>query len=156
MNKISPKLWAYGIIFIIRALIFNIALGFAITSLVFVKDGLTIWAIVSISLASLWISVNITNHIIWSKMTHNERALYFGIRRHGHNVVQVTEKEIKRRTGQQDVLEILRDTDSSLEIQMLVNGTGIFINLFVGIKWIGLAKKFNNNSDVFKFEIIKK
>ena len=155
MKKITRKLWIYGIGFLLRSIIFNISLGFSIASLVFVKEGFTIWAIIAISVASFWVIVNIANHLVWGSMSKNERALYFGIRRHGKEVVEVTEKEIKRRTGQQDILEILRDTDSSLEIQMLINGSGTFVNTFVGIKWIHWARLFNKNQDIFEFKIVK-
>ena len=154
MKKIPGKLWIYAIIFLIRAITFNVALGFAITALVFVSEGMTIWAILAIIFIGMWILINITNHSIWSTLTNNQRALYFGIRRHGAEVVKVADAEVKRRTGQNDILEIMRDTDGSLEIQMMVNGAATLVNVFIGVKWIHLAFQFNKNSDVFQYEVI--
>ncbi|NQZ65893.1 MAG: hypothetical protein HRT99_01590 [Mycoplasmatales bacterium] len=155
MKKVTRKLWIYGIGFLMRGLIFNFALAFTIVALVKVHDGFTIWAIIAIALSSFWIFQNVFNHIIWSTLSKNERALYFGIRRFGSKVVQVTEKEISRRTGQQDLLEMLRDTDSSLEVQMAINGAFTLINVFIGIKWIINAIQFNKNIYVFEYKIIK-
>lgn len=155
MKKIPGKLWTYAIIFLIRATIFNVALGFAITALVFVSEGMTIWAILSIAFSGAWLLINITNHLIWSTLTNNQRALYFGIRRHGAEVVKVADAEVKKRSGQNDILEIMRDTDGSLEIQMMVNGAATFVNVFIGVKWIHFGLKFNKNSDVFKYEVVK-
>ena len=155
MKKVTKKLWMYGIGFLWRSILFNIAFAFSITALVFVRDGFTVWAGIAIGFASAWLTQNFINHFIWSKLSKNERALYFGIRRHGPKVVRITEKEIKRRTGQQDALEILRDTDSSLEVMMLINGTFSLINILVGSKWIMYARQFNKNNDSFDFEIVK-
>ena len=156
MEKVPAKLWAYSIGFLIRAIYFNVAFAFAITALVYVKNGYTVWAVLATIFVSLWLIQNISNHLMWRKLSKDQKALYFGIRRYGKNVVQVTQDEINRRTGQQDLLEILRDTDASLEIQMLINGTATLVNVFIGIKWIYWAKLFNNNSDIFKFEVVKK
>jgi len=155
MKKITSKLWMYGINFLIRSITFNVALAFAITSLVYVKDGFTIWAIIAIALSGIWVLLNLTGHLIWATMEKKERALYFGIRRFKADVVKVTEKEISRRTGQVDVLEVLRDTDSSLEVMMLINGTGPLVNVLVGTKWLYWAIRFHNNEDIFKYEVIK-
>lgn len=154
MKKISTKLWTYSILFLLRAIMFNVALAFAITALVYVGDGMTTWAIIAIASAGTWFALNVINHLIWSTMSKNERGLYFGIRRYGPEVVKVTKAEMKRRTGQQDVLEVLRDTDASLEIQMIINGTATLVNVLVGTKWIHHARKFNKNLDVFDFEVV--
>lgn len=155
MKKITKKLWAYGVSFLVRAFLFDLALGFSIVSLVFVKDGLTVWAILAISFASWWLLQNLISHLIFSKLERDEKALYFGLRRFGLNVVQVHEDEIKKRSGQNDSLEILRDTDSSLEIQMLINGTFWLINILVGIKWLYHAIKFNKNEERLEIQIIE-
>ena len=155
MKKITSKLWMYGINFLVRAIAFNISLAFAIVALVYVKDGLTMWAIISIASISAWLVLNITGHLIWASMKKNERALYFGIRRFKADVVKVTEKEISRRSGQADILEVLRDTDSSLEVMMLINGTGPLVNVLVGTKWLYWAIRFHNNEDIFKYEVVK-
>ncbi len=155
MKKVTLKLWIYGIGFLVRSLLFNVALAFSITALVKVHQGLTIWAIIAIVLAVSWFLQNVFNHITWSRLSKLEKALYFGIRRFGDKVVEVTEKEMNRRTGQQDLLEMLRDTDSSLEIQMAINGAFTLINVFVGTKWILNARLFNKNTYEFGY-VIKK
>lgn len=156
MKKISKKLWTYSIIFLTRSVFFNLALIFSIIALVYVSDGMTLYASLAIAFAGSWLLLNLSGHFTWSKLSKNERALYFGIRRHGPKVVQVTKAEIERRGGQQDSLEILRDTDSSLEVMMLINGTFSLINILVGSKWISAARKFNKNNDSFDFEIVDK
>ena len=155
MKKVTGKLWVYGITFLLRAFIFDLALGFTIAALVMVKDGLTLWAIISIAFAGTWVFLWALAHFTWMKLSHGERALYFGLRRYGVNVVKVYEDEVNRRTGQRDTLEILRDTDASLEIQMIINGTFWLINIMIGIKWIYHAVKFSKNEETLTIEVVK-
>ena len=154
MQKITTKLWTYGISFLVRAFLFDLALGFSIAALVFVKDGFTIWAILAVAFTGAWFLQSVTAHLIFSKLDRGEKALYFGLRRFGTKVVQVHEDELKRRSGQNDSLEILRDTDSSLEIQMLINGTFWLINIMIGIKWLHHAIKFNNNEEKLVIQVV--
>jgi len=38
---------------------------------------------------------------------------------------------------------------------MLINGTGILINVLVGIKWLYWAIRFHKNDDIFEYEVIE-
>ena len=154
MKKITGKMWSYTTNFILKNILFNLALAFAIVALVYVKDGLTIWAMLSISFAASWGVLLIVSHIIWASMSRGERALWLAIRRHGKDIIAITDSEITKK-GQKDMLEILSDTDAGLEIQMIINGTGTFINLFVGIKWIHFARKFHNHENEFTYHLDK-
>lgn len=155
MKKVSFKMWIYAIGFLAKAILFNVVLVFAIIALIHVQEGYTVWANISVILALLWVFQNFLSHFIWLSLSRKERALYFGIRRHGHEVVKVTEKEVNSKMGQRDIMELFRDTDSSLEIQMAINGTMTLINVFVGIKWIKNAILFNKNLYIFEYEIVE-
>ncbi|MCK5945668.1 MAG: hypothetical protein KAG04_00190 [Mycoplasmataceae bacterium] len=155
MKKLTKRLWSYGLVFLIRSIIFNVALAFSIVAIVYKSEGLTIWAYVAIGTAGTWLLLNISGHITWYKMSVNERALYYAIRKHGSNVVELTEAEVKRKTGQPDIHEIFTDTDSGLEIKMIVNGAATFVNVFIGVKWIHFAKMFNKDKTTFNWTITK-
>ena len=159
MKKITGITWAYASIFLIKAILFNIALGFSIAAVVVAinddESSLSIWAIIAIATAASWISLLIVNHVIWSKMSKDERALYLAIRKHGKKIVEITESEVGA-SGQHDIHEVLTDTDNGLEIQMIINGTGTFINVFIGTKWFAHARKFNANDNSFHYNITKK
>ncbi|MCP4336836.1 MAG: hypothetical protein GY679_03240 [Mycoplasma sp.] len=150
MNKISKKIWAYATNFLIEAINFNIALVFSIIALVYRKQGLGIWAIIAISISSTWALQVIIKHTIWYKMEKIERALYLAIRKHGKKIIEITSSEIKS-SGQSDIHEVLTDTDNGLEVQMIINGTGTFINVFIGVKWFIHARNFNKNNSEFKY-----
>ena len=66
-------------------------------------------------------------------------------------MVQITSKEIQA-SGQKEIYEIMEDTDAGLEIQMLINGTGTIVHLFVAIKWFYFATKFHNNETEFNYK----
>ena len=153
MKKITKKVWAYAINFLLRAIMFNVALVFAIIALVYYKDGLTKWAYVAIASVGTWVAQQVIGHSIWACMKVEERALYFAIRKHGKKVVELTEAEVKHKTGQPDIHEIFTDTDSGLEIKMIVNGTATLVNVFIGIKWLNSAIHFHKDATVFKWHI---
>ena len=88
-------------------------------------------------------------------MKVNERALYYAIRKHGKNVVELTDKEVNRKTGQPDIHEIFTDTDSGLEVKMIVNGAITFVNVFIGVKWLYMARQFNKDKSTFNWTITK-
>lgn len=138
--------------FILRSLSFNLALALSIVALVKMGDGYTIWATIAISFASAWLLLAITSHIIWYVMSKGERALWIAIRRHGKKIIEITDKEISK-TGQKDMLEILSDADEGLEIKMLINGTGTLVNLYIGIKWVVNAHRFNKHEGEFTYHL---
>ena len=155
MKKLTKRLWFYGINFLIRSIMFNVALAFSIVAILFRDQGLGTWAIIAIASASTWVLQNIIGHLSWAAMSETERALYFAIRKHGSNVVELTEAEVKRKTGQPDIHEIFTDTDSGLEIKMIVNGAATFVNVFIGVKWLYFANMFHKDSSTFKWNITK-
>ncbi len=85
-------------------------------------------------------------------MSKMERALYLTIRKHGRKMINITSKELSA-TGQSDIHEVLTDVDNGLEIQMLINGAGTFINTYIGIKWFIHARKFHLNETKFEYNI---
>ena len=155
MKKLTKRLLFYGINFLVRSIILNVSIAFSIVALVFMNEGLGTWALIAIGTASLWALQNIVGHISWASMSETERALYFAIRKHGSNVVELTEAEVKRKTGQPDIHEIFTDTDSGLEIKMIVNGAATFVNVFIGVKWLYFANMFHKDSSTFKWNITK-
>ncbi len=155
MKKITAKLWAYGITFFIRAIIFNVALAFSITALVYFRDGFQIWAIIAVAFASLWFSLILLGHLLWILMSREERILYFGIRRFGKKRAEVSKKEVSRKFGQADLHSILSDVDRGLEIQMIINGAFTLLNVFIGFQWLRFAIDFHKDTSVFEVKIVK-
>ncbi len=154
MKKITTKIWIYATNFLVEAIMFNVALAFAIVALVKKDQGLGMWAIIAICLASTWFAQLLTKHFIWYKMSKVERALYLAIRKHGKKIIDITSKEITSK-GQSDIHEVLTDTDNGLEVQMIINGAGTFLNVFIGSKWFIWAHKFHKNNSTFEYIIDK-
>ncbi len=150
MKKITTKIWVYATNFLIEAIMFNVALVFAIVALVFKNQGMGKWAIIAIVTASVWFMQLILKHIIWSKMSKIERALYLAIRKHGKKIIDITSNEVSAR-GQSDIHEVLTDVDNGLEVQMIINGAGTFLNVFIGTKWFIFAKQFHSNHSTFEY-----
>ncbi len=150
MKKITTKIWIYATNFLIEAIMFNVALVFAIVALVFKDQGVGKWAIIAIVTASIWFSELLLKHIIWRKMSKIERALYLAIRKHGKKIIDITSSEITGK-GQSDIHEVLTDVDNGLEVQMIVNGAGTFLNVFIGTKWFIFARQFHNNHSTFEY-----
>ncbi|WP_131599122.1 hypothetical protein [Mycoplasma marinum] len=150
MKKITKKIWIYAINFLIEGIMFNVALAFAIVALVYKNQGFGTWAIVAVSTAAIWLSELIFKHIMWMNMSKIERALYLAIRKHGKKIIEITSSEIKS-NGQTDIHEVLTDVDNGLEVQMIINGAGTFINAFIGFKWFIYAKQFHDSHSSFEY-----
>ncbi|TCG11559.1 hypothetical protein [Mycoplasma todarodis] len=150
MKKITTKVWVYATNFLIEAIMFNVALVFAIVALVFKDQGMGKWAITAIVTAAIWFAQLLFKHIIWSKMSKIERALFLAIRKHGKKIIDITSTEVTA-LGQSDIHEVLTDTDNGLEVQMIINGAGTFLNVFIGVKWFIYARQFHNNHSTFEY-----
>ena len=154
MKKISAKLWTYGITFFVRAIIFNVALAFAITAIVYVADGMTVWAIIAIAAGGTWASLILLGHMFWMLMSRKERILYFAVRRFGKDKAVVSKKEISRKFGQSDMHSLLSDVDRGLEIQMIINGAFTLLNVFIGFQWLRFALDFHRDTSVFEVQLV--
>ncbi|MCC3160925.1 MAG: hypothetical protein K4H23_04510 [Mollicutes bacterium PWAP] len=161
LNKVPAIVKNYSINFLLSSIFFNLFLASIISLIVYSINGTLKWDKFSTSW-SIWFSLffginwliqSSIKHFNWYRMTRAERAVFIALRRFGKNAVIVSNKEIDRRFGQKDLLEIIKDTDKSEEMGMLINGLATFINIYIGIKILLHIKKYNISKQKFKFII---